>query len=30
MLGVGAGGHHYLNVGAGDMAGLLSFPLKIT
>jgi hypothetical protein len=30
MLGAETDGHHYLNVGAGDVASLLSLPLKIT
>lgn len=30
MLGAARGDHHYLNVGSGDMASLLSCPLKIT
>ena len=29
MLGAGRGEHHYLNVGSGDMASLLSCPLNI-
>jgi len=30
MLGAGPGRHHYLNVGSGMLATLLSCPLNIT
>ena len=29
MLGAGPGEHHYLNVGVGELASLLSCPLNI-